>query len=470
MKVIHVAAECTPIIKVGGLGDVVHSLSEELSHRHEVEILLPLYTEIFSYDENHILLTRSLSYEFLGQQTATAISYSFNQQILTVIRLDTFPDLFGSPIVYSDNDIMKFCAFSAAACAYIQEVQPNIVHMHDWHVGLLAGLLKYTCPQIRLIFTIHNFSYRGYAPTQLLGASTIDPFWLSHYQLFRDDQTSVLLKGALYCSDYITTVSPSYAKEITQDYSDYEMHDAIMAKHHVFSGILNGLNSTLWDPETDPNLVANYGKELLQEPDQLFIQKSSNKTHLYKKLGLSKEYEPLLCIISRIVEQKGIDFMKEAILHAMENSYTLVLIGTCFNAQIQEQFVNLRDSLAGTPNVRIILEYNDSLSRLLYAAADMICIPSLFEPCGLTQLIAMRYGTVPLVRATGGLADTVFQGVNGFTFYQTENFSEFRHMLSSAIHTYRFEPEQWFNLVEQGMNYQSDISLSAQLYENIYQM
>ncbi|SPN74056.1 Probable glycogen synthase 2,glycogen synthase,Glycogen synthase,glycogen/starch synthase, ADP-glucose type,Starch synthase catalytic domain [Chlamydia serpentis] len=472
MRIVQVAVEFTPIIKVGGLGDAVASLSKELAKQHDVEILIPYYPLIFKSSLSHVLSERSFYYEFLGKQQASAISYSYEGLTLTIIKLDSQIDFFSTTLVYCDNSVVSFSAFAAAAAAYLQETEPpDIVHLHDWHVGLLAGLLKHPLSRVhaKLVFTIHNFGYRGYCSTQMLAASQIDDFHLSHYQLFRDPQTSVIMKGALYCSDYVTTVSLTYVQEIINDYSDYELHDAILAKNSVFSGIINGIDEDVWNPETDPALAVNYDASLLSQPEVLFTKKEENKAALYTKLGMSLDYSPLVCVISRVVEEKGPEFMKEIILHAMENSYAFILIGTSQNDYLLNQFRNLQECLANSPNIRLILDFNDSLARLTYAASDMICVPSHREACGLTQLIAMRYGTVPLVRKTGGLADTVIPGVNGFTFSDTNNFKEFRDMLSNALTTYLEQPDIWFNLIEAGMLRESGLDTMAANYQNLYQ-
>ncbi|ACZ32839.1 glycogen/starch synthase, ADP-glucose type [Chlamydia pneumoniae LPCoLN] len=471
MRIVQVAVEFTPIVKVGGLGDAVASLSKELAKQNDVEVLLPHYPLIFKFSSSQVLSERSFYYEFLGKQQASAISYSYEGLTLTIITLDSQIELFSTTSVYSENNVVRFSAFAAAAAAYLQEADPaDIVHLHDWHVGLLAGLLKNPLNPVhsKIVFTIHNFGYRGYCSTQLLAASQIDDFHLSHYQLFRDPQTSVLMKGALYCSDYITTVSLTYVQEIINDYSDYELHDAILARNSVFSGIINGIDEDVWNPKTDPALAVQYDASLLSEPDVLFTKKEENRAVLYEKLGISSDYFPLICVISRIVEEKGPEFMKEIILHAMEHSYAFILIGTSQNEVLLNEFRNLQDCLASSPNIRLILDFNDPLARLTYAAADMICIPSHREACGLTQLIAMRYGTVPLVRKTGGLADTVIPGVNGFTFFDTNNFNEFRAMLSNAVTTYRQEPDVWLNLIESGMLRASGLDAMAKHYVNLY--
>lgn len=471
MRILHTAVEFAPITKAGGLGDMVSSLSLALAKYHEVEVLIPDYPLIFGDLNLPSLSKRSFFYTFLGKQHASTVTYKYENLALSVIRLDSQIELFSTPKIYSHDDTMRFTALSAACAAYIHDIPPvDIVHFHDWHLGLLPGLLKHPDSPYypKIVFTIHNFCYRGYCSTKLLSETKIDNFHLSNYQLFRDPQTSVMMKGGLYCSDAITTVSPTYAQEMMNEYSDPEIHDALSTRSSVFFGILNGIDDRTWNPETDPHLAENYDKSLLREPDLLFMKKEKNKAALYERLGLELNYSPLMCIISRIVEQKGPEFMKEAILHAMENAYALIIIGTCYNEEIFKQFSNLQESLATSCNIRIVLDYNPSLACLTYAASDMICIPSYTEPCGLTQLIAMRYGTVPLVRKTGGLADTVFPGVNGFTFTQTDNFNEFRAMLSEALTTYRYEPDTWLNLIEEGMLRLSGLDLMAKHYKELY--
>ncbi|MBQ8498557.1 glycogen synthase GlgA [Chlamydia sp.] len=472
MKIIHTAIEFAPVIKAGGLGDALYGLAKALADKHTTEVVLPLYPKLFpSLHEQDLCAVQKLSYFFAGEQEATAFSYFYEGIKITLLKLDTQPELFEeAKTIYSDDDAFRFCAFSSAAASYIQKEGANIVHLHDWHVGLVAGLLKQQpCPQLqKIVLTLHNFGYRGYTTRKVLEASSLNEFYLNHYQLFRDPQICVLLKGALYCSDFVTTVSPTYAKEILQDYSDYEIHDAITARQHHLRGILNGIDTAIWGPETDPNLAENYNKNLFENPKIFFEAKAKNKVALYETLGLSLDNNPCVCIISRIAEQKGPEFMKQAILHALEHAYTLVIIGTCYGNQLQKEFSNLQQSLANSPNVRILLTYSDILARQIFAAADMICIPSIFEPCGLTQMIGMRYGTVPLVRATGGLADTVTHGVNGFSFSNSHDFQEFRNMLSAAINAYRNHQDRWQQIVRACLEFSSDLKSAANQYLEIY--
>lgn len=472
MKIIHTAIEFAPVIKAGGLGDALYGLAKALAANHTTEVVIPLYPKLFTLPKEQDLCSiQKLSYFFAGEQEATAFSYFYEGIKVTLFKLDTQPELFeNAETIYTSDDAFRFCAFSAAAASYIQKEGANIVHLHDWHTGLVAGLLKQQpCSQLqKIVLTLHNFGYRGYTTREILEASSLNEFYISQYQLFRDPQTCVLLKGALYCSDFVTTVSPTYAKEILEDYSDYEIHDAITARQHHLRGILNGIDTTIWGPETDPNLAKNYTKELFETPSIFFEAKAKNKKALYEILGLSLEHSPCVCIISRIAEQKGPHFMKQAILHTLENAYTLIIIGTCYGNQLHEEFANLQESLANSPNVRILLTYSDVLARQIFAAADMICIPSMFEPCGLTQMIGMRYGTVPLVRATGGLADTVANGINGFSFFNPHDFYEFRNMLSEAVTTYRTNHDKWQHIVRACLDFSSDLETAANKYLEIY--
>lgn len=471
IRIIQIAIEFAPIIKVGGLGDMVSSLAKNLSKHHQVEVVIPYFPYISMHLPQQVLSKKTFSYFFLGKQEATAVSYQNDQLILTCIELVSQQELFNSPSVYTKDDVLKFCAFSAAATEYLYQNKPvDIIHLHDWHVGIIPGLIKsqsLTNFQPKCVFTIHNFDYQGVCNTQTLAASTISPDQLQKYTTQQDPQKANLMQGAIACSDYITTVSPSYAQEILKNTKNKELQKKLCEKSTIFSGILNGIDTTIWDPETDPALESHYSQQLLSQPQLLKKQKHRNKQALYHQLNISHSINsPCLCIISRLEEQKGLQFMKWAMLHAMENNYTFVLIGTSLNHDIQQQFANLQTVVNHSPNIRIILKYDETLARRTYAAADMICIPSLFEPCGLTQLIAMRYGTVPIARATGGLADTVIPKVNGFTFSQAQEIS---HTLSEALHVYFNHPKQWELLIAHGMTALFDASSMAQHYVDIYQ-
>lgn len=475
MHIIQVAIECTPIIKVGGLGDMVSGLSRALAHHHHVEIIIPYYSLIPLPLPTKILKKTLFSYSFLGKQKVAAVSYEYDGCTLTCLELHSQHELFATSSVYTPDDALRFCAFSVAATAYIQQLESvDIVHIHDWHVGLIAGLLKSHAirtgkPSPTCILTIHNFAYQGECSTQILASSDILAPCLQAYQMQHSPQSSVLLQGAVTHADHITTVSPSYAREILQNHSSKDVDQAIKNKSQVFSGILNGIDQQVWNPATDSALKTNYDSSLLNQPQEFLAKKRENKTHLYERLHISAPKEqPCLCVISRLEEQKGLTFMKLAILHAMEHGYTFVLIGTSGNPNIQQQFVNIQTSVAHSPNIRLVLSYDETLARLLYAAADMICIPSLFEPCGLTQLIAMRYGTVPIVRATGGLADTVKPLVQGFTFSQIKTHKEFYNTLSLALHVYQQNPEWWFQLIKNGMHASFDAASMADRYLDIY--
>lgn len=476
MNIVQVAVEYAPFIKVGGLGDMVSSLSKALAQHHQVEVIIPYYSLIPQPLPATIIRKTLLTYSFLGTQTAAAISYKHGDLTLTCLEFHSQHELFSQPSVYSSDDALRFCAFSAAVVAYIQQLQNvDIIHLHDWHVGLVAGLLHSQAIRSGVcspacILTIHNFGYQGKCSTQILAASDILNSSLQAYQLQRSPQSSVLLQGAITHADHITTVSPTYAREILQNHSNQEIDQAIKNKSQVFSGILNGIDLQEWNPATDRSLKAHYDANmLLHSPEEFLQRKQENKIALYERLHIHADLQqPCLCVISRLEEQKGLAFIKLAILHAMEHGYTFVLTGTTNNSDTKAHFSNIQKAVALSPNIRLILSYDDPLSRQLYAAADMICIPSLFEPCGLTQLIAMRYGTVPIVRATGGLADTVIPLVHGFSFSQIKNHRDFYNTLSLAVHVYQQNPEWWFRLIKNGMCASFDAVSMANQYLEVY--
>lgn len=474
MNIVQISIEFAPIIKVGGLGDMVSSLSTTLSKHHNVEVIIP-YIPFFSIKlPKSILCEKTFPYTFLGQQEASAYSYTYGNLLLTCIKLSSQPSLFDSTTVYTCNDAVRFCSFASAAAAYIkQNPHIDVVHIHDWHVGLIPGLIQSNATQTgrpapKCMLTIHNFNYQGLCNIQILKSSNIDQTYLCSYQTEQGSLIANLMQGAIACSDYITTVSPSYAQEILEEQTNQELHQSLINKAHVFSGILNGIDMQVWNPETDPKIASHYNKNLSIQ--QVRECKQKNKQKLFNQLNISNPVEaPCLCVISRLEEQKGVQFMKLALLHAIENNYTFILIGTSLNQEIQQQFVNIQTCLSSSANIRIVLQYDESLARLTYAAADMICIPSLFEPCGLTQLIAMRYGTIPIVRSTGGLADTITPLVNGFSFSDIKDPQEFMQTLSHALNLYQHHPQEWEQLIFNGMITTFDAESMTNNYIDIYQ-
>ncbi|KAK7245860.1 hypothetical protein RIF29_40713 [Crotalaria pallida] len=420
LHIIHISVEMAPIAKVGGLGDVVTSLSRAIQDlNHNVDIVLPKYdclnlsnVKDFQYHNNY----------FWG---GTEIKVWHGKvEGLSVYFLEPQNGFFHVGCVYGRaNDAERFGFFCHAALEFLLQkgFHPDIIHCHDWSSAPVAWLFKeqythYGLSKARVVFTIHNLEF---------GANFI--------------------AKAMAHSDKATTVSPTYSREVAGN-------PAVAPHLHKFHGIINGIDPDIWDPYNDKFTPVHYTSENVVEG------KRASKEALQQKLGLEKADLPLVGIITRLTHQKGIHLIKHAIWRTLERGGQVVLLGSAPDPRIQNDFVNLANQLHSTHNARarLCLSYDEPLSHLIYAGADFILVPSIFEPCGLTQLTAMRYGSIPVVRKTGGLYDTVLdvdhdkdraqaQGLepNGFSFDGADA-GGVDYALNRAISAW-YEGRDWFN-------------------------
>ncbi|CAK7351255.1 unnamed protein product [Dovyalis caffra] len=420
MHIVHIAVEMAPIAKVGGLGDVVTSLSRAVQDlNHSVDIILPKY-DCLKF--NHVKdLHCQRSYSWGG----TEIKVWFGKvEGLSVYFLEPQNGMFSAGCIYGcKNDGERFGFFCHAALEFLQQggFHPDIIHCHDWSSAPVAWLFKdhymhYGLSKTRVVFTIHNLEF---------GVNNIGK--------------------AMQYSDKATTVSPTYSREISGN--------PVIASHlHKFHGILNGIDPDIWDPYNDKFIPVPYTSENVVEG------KRAAKEALQQRLGLKKADLPLVGIITRLTHQKGIHLIKHAIWRTLERNGQVVLLGSAPDPRIQNDFVNLANHLHSSHHdrARLCLNYDEPLSHLIYAGADFILVPSLFEPCGLTQLTAMRYGSIAVVRKTGGLFDTVFdvdhdkeraeaQGLepNGFSFDGADP-AGVDYALNRAISAW-YDGRDWFN-------------------------
>ncbi len=385
MEIVHIAAELAPVAKVGGLGDVLHGLSRALLAKgHRVEVIIPEYDCL---DRNGISE---------GQVDGIPV---------TLIAVE---DFFERGVVYGcEDDALRFTSFCLAALEYLQENgrRPDVVHLHDWHTAVGAPLLKERFSELnaQCVFTIHNLAYQGEC-----AGSILDHIGWKSDSIEEKGRYNLMKAGIIY-ADQVTTVSPNYAKEILGTEMGGTLRSTLKKYQNKFSGVLNGLDASYWDPVHDPLLPTHFSAENL-------LGKKKVKEELRKRLGLEQNEGPLVGAVTRLVPQKGPELIKAALQHTLELGGQAVLLGSAFDEATQSEFERLKWQLSGSRQGHLELTYNEELSHLVYGGSDLLLVPSLFEPCGLTQLIAMRYGTLPLVRETGGLVDTVFEGKNGFTF------------------------------------------------------
>ncbi len=374
MKVIHVASEMHPIAKVGGLADVVHGLSKELIRMgHEVEVVLPKYETLLL---SHVKDLQKIDSRWHGKVDHVPVTFLEMENI-------SLKSIYGEP-----DDPSRFIAFCKAAASYIKKA--DIIHLHDWPTSLLATLTDH-----KTVLTIHNMQHQGLCAGGIGLPDPINP-----------DQTNLLRTG-IENADSVTTVSPTYAKEILSTQKGCNLQ-AVLKKKGV-TGILNGIDTDWWDPKIDPNLLVHF-------PPNVAQAKMQNRIALQKKLQMAPPKGKLVAAITRLDPQKGPTLIRAGLHHTLEKGHQFILLGTPSTAEMEKEFSTLQKEYANNPNVHFHFEFDHALGHMLYASSSLILIPSIFEPCGLTQMLAMRYGTLPLVRKTGGLADTVFEKINGFVF------------------------------------------------------
>lgn len=485
LHIVHIAAEMAPVAKVGGLGDVVSGLSKALQKKgHLVEIVLPKY-DCLQVDQISGLKSLEVAVEsyFDGLLFKNRIWIGVVEGLPVYFIEPHHPSkFFWRGNFYGENDDFKrFSFFSRAALELLYQVgkKPDIIHCHDWQTAFIAPLYWdiYAAKGFnssRICFTCHNFEYQGTAHVSELPSCGLDIEQLNRQDRMQDNSAHDRinpLKGAIVFSNIVTTVSPTYAQEVRTPEFGWGLHGTLHLHSKKFVGVLNGIDTDSWNPSTDIFLQVPYSADDLQG-------KVTNKDALRKYLELSsaEAFQPLVGCITRLVPQKGVHLIRHAIYQTIELGGQFVLLGTSPIEHIQREFEGIASHFKNHPDVRLLLKYDDALSHMIYAGSDMLIIPSLFEPCGLTQMIAMRYGSVPIVRRTGGLNDSVFdvdddtipvQYRNGFSFL-TPNEQELNNAMKRAFDYYMKNPENWRNLVQNIMRLDFSWESSAQQYEELY--
>ncbi|MEC4685464.1 MAG: glycogen synthase [Nitrospirota bacterium] len=485
MFIVMVATECAPVAKVGGLADVVFGLSRELEVRgNSVEIILPKY-DCMRYD--HICGLQEAFHDlwvpFYDQWIHCSVFFGFvHGRKCFFIEPHSHNNFFNRGIYYGHpDDPERFAFFCRAALEFMlkSNKQPDIIHCHDWQTGLLPVLLfdiyKYLgMSHPRVCYTLHNLKHQGVTGGHILRAAGLNrsDYYFNQDRLQDNFNPSAinLMKGGIVYSNFVTTVSPGYAWEIQNTDLGYGLNHTLHVHGQKFGGVLNGIDYDVWNPEIDCYIPYNYGIDSLDV-------KYGNKEALRHRLLLRQDFKPLISYIGRLDHQKGVDLIKHAIFYALDNGCQFVLLGSSPDPGINDSFRHLKHHLNNNPDCHLEIGYNEELSHLIYAGADMIVIPSLFEPCGLTQMIAMKYGTVPIVRATGGLKDTVFDADYSDKPYNERNGYVFndanREGLESAMHRaigmWHAYPQYFRELMVNGMRYDYSWNHPGQHYMNIYE-
>lgn len=489
MHIVHIASELAPIAKAGGLGDVVHGLSkEQVRSGMKVEVILPRYDVIDYKNIKDLKLVCGDLWSFEDSLEYHNAVYSSLVDNIDAFLIEPHHNqyYFNRKTIYGTiNDIERFVYFSRTALEFLlqRDTHPDIIHIHDWPTALVAPLLKTLYSHTPLskastIFTIHNMEHQGKCHPRAVSRIGLRGLDFRRQDLMQDPQDPALinlLKGGIVYADQITTVSPNYANEIKTKEMSFGLHETILEHEHKISGILNGIELETWNPASDISLFDNYPANP-SYLDTVVENKSLNKQLLLKNLGLADNTKPLVACVSRIATQKGPRLIQAAIHHTLEKGGTFILLGSTSEPDLEKEFLHIQSHYHNHPNLYIGLTFNETLARQLYAAADAIIIPSLFEPCGLTQMISMRYGTVPIARATGGLADTIFDHEDqtiekskrtGFLF-QDPTDEEMIKAIDRAFHCYLEKPHEWKDLIRSGLNLDHGWKSSSDHYQKLY--
>src|SRR5881409_1177665 len=465
MKILFAAAEAYPLAKVGGLGDVAGSLPKALKALgHDVRIVMPRYGTIQGPQEEVArfpVQLGSVRHE-AGLRTARIGE-------VPVYLVDK-PDLYDRPKVYEyEDDGKRFGFFCKAILGLIPTADfwPDVIHTNDWHSALVSAFLRSAGAEdprfrrIGTVLTIHNLLHQGLFPRELfdwlgLPGDLWAPEGAEFYGQFN------FMKAGIVCADFVNTVSPTYAKEIQTPEFGEGLDGLLRSRAAKLSGILNGIDYDVWNPAKDPFVAQRYAKSTVEK-------KRADKAALQKEAGLpSDPTRPLIGYVSRVTAQKGFDILIDALPDILDLGIQFVLLGTG-----EKKFEDPVSQLARAWSDLIVwLKYDEALAHRIYAGSDFFLMPSKFEPCGLGQMISLRYGTIPIVRATGGLSDTVGdvaadpKGGNGFLFSKFSG-PELLDAISRAVAFYR-KGRGWRALQQRAMATDLSWAASARAYAAVY--
>lgn len=476
-KILFVASECVPFIKTGGLADVCGALPKEFDKNYwDVRVVIPDYSCIpEQYRNNFEYVTNFYMSSGPYVQDKYVGVLKYEQDGVTYYFIDNQEFFTGFSPYTSDTkfEIEKYTFFDKAVLSMLPliDFKPDIIHCHDWQTGLLPVYLKNEFAAnpffwgIKTIITIHNLKFQGIWDKEWVqGVSGLtDNLFTPDKLEFKKDAN--MLKGGLVYADYITTVSDTYANEIQTEYYGEGLNGLLSARHFDMQGIVNGIDYNAYDPQTDGRIYCNYNASDFRK------KKFNNKTKLQQDLGLAvdkKKY--MIGLISRLTDQKGLDLINHVIEGIVDDFTQLVVIGTG-DPQYENMFRHYAWKYPDRVSANIC--YSDDLAHKLYAAADAFLMPSRFEPCGLTQLISFRYGTVPIVRETGGLKDTVKpyneyeNSGDGFSF-SNYNADEMLAVINYSKHIFFDKKREWNQIVDRGMANDFSWNASKFKYEGLY--
>ena len=484
MRVVFATAEVSPIAKTGGLGDVCGSLPKALARLgHEVVVFMPFYRQARHWFEKNgasayqALPTATIVWaDWVAEATFLRSTLPGTDIPLILIANDYF---FERDQIYArapngmDDFLLRYTFFSRAvirACEMLG-IAPDVLHCHDWHTALLPAYLhsglrgQEPFRNTRSVFTIHNLQYQGAAGAGAFGLTGLHSrYWapdaLEHFGTLNP------MKGGILFADQVTTVSPTYGREVRTPEHGAGLDGVLRLMSHKFTGILNGIDTEEWNPATDPLLPVHYDAGTLRE-------KTRNKRALAKEAGLAYSGQrPIIGAVSRLVAQKGFQLLIPVLEQLLAAGAQMAILGS---GEPELEDVLTRIAAAHPESCRVWIGFDNALAHRIYAGADLLLMPSMYEPCGLNQMYALRYGTLPIVRLTGGLADTVipfdgtnFETANGFGFYDAHPIDLYRAAWIAMLN-YR-EPAIWTTLQQNGMAADFSWERSAREYSRIYEL
>ena len=475
MKLLFVASEAYPLIKTGGLADVAGTLPDVLRQGGvDVRLLLPAYADLLASIDGQPAVVGEL--DLAGQPArllethlpdTPLVTWLVDHPLFSARPGNPYHDPQGNPWEDNADRFMLLCrAAVQIGCGEAGLLwRPDVMHCNDWHTGPAVALAKLQPGGPATVFTIHNLAHMGLFDRETFERLQLPgQLWGDHALEFYGHCS--FMKGGLVFADYVTTVSPGYAREICESPGGMGLEGLLSARRDSLVGILNGIDTSTWDPSTDAYIEQRYTIESLDV-------KSVNKRALQQALGLDvRDDLPLLGFVGRLTEQKGLELMLPVLQQVLELPAQLVLLGTG-EPGYEREIKRLAEANSGA--MAAVLAYNESLAHRIEAGADIFLMPSLFEPCGLNQLYSLRYGTLPLVRAVGGLADTVVDAdeaaiangtATGFVFLQPTP-EDFLAVVQRACRKWR-EPDHWRALQLTGMVQDFSWHQSAERYLALY--
>lgn len=493
MKVLYAASECDPFVKIGGLGDVIASLPIALLKSGvDVRTVIPFYS-VVDRDKYDFFPVMDFDVAYGKRRYPVRLyraqhPYYEGYRVYLLENEEFLKDGGDTAFAGTDEEVRIYSFFSQAVAAFVSHLvhwsmvevrgeiwTPEIIHCHDWHTGIIPQIVRTSyglepyLARLKTVFTIHNLFYQGISPAELADALSegMREAPLVKWDLANDD-VDLLLQGIIG-SDMVTTVSPSYAREIMTEEFGYGLEKVIKAREGRIRGILNGIDHDNWDPSTDPSIDRNYEVDDPFSLKKIIRSRMVNKKALQESLGLKVDTEVfLLGFVGRLEgDQKGLDLL-EGLVNKMSRQdkfgdFQVVILGVG-DEEWEDRLIEVGK---GSSNVSVNIRFDDPLARKMFAGCDAIMMPSIFEPCGLPQMIAMRYGSVPIVRNVGGLKDSVEHGQNGFTFndYTVESFFS---VVMEAYEVFR-GGNDWQVIVRNALESDFSWERSAREYRSVYQ-